>query len=239
MVPEQDKATGGLKSLPIACTLTPGDFRERLGLIHALTAESLVGYDRDGLVLALRYAPAAVERVRAMVASERHCCAFLIFDVQEQSDVVQVTITAPGVRATRPTSCSNNSPPLTTETMNTAIVYVLASVGEIAGCFSFWAWLRLGKSPLWLLPGMASLALFACLLTKIDTTTAGRAYAAYGSVYIVSSICWLWAVEGARPDRWDVSVFSTSSLGSASWLVSPLMSAATFSCRQRRAVCSD
>ncbi|HEY5809633.1 MAG TPA: YnfA family protein [Vicinamibacterales bacterium] len=88
--------------------------------------------------------------------------------------------------------------------MSTAIVYVLASVGEIAGCFSFWAWLRLGKSPLWLLPGMASLALFAFLLTKIDTTTAGRAYAAYGSVYIVSSICWLWAVEGARPDRWDV-----------------------------------
>jgi len=49
--------------------------------------------------------------------------------------------------------------------MNTAIVYVLASVGEMAGWFSFWAWLRLGKSPLWLLPGMASLALFAYLLT--------------------------------------------------------------------------
>ena len=80
--------------------------------------------------------------------------------------------------------------------MNTAIVYVLASVGEIAGCFSFWAWLRLGKSPLWLLPGMASLALFAYLLTRIDTATAGRAYAAYGSVYIVSSICWLWAIAG-------------------------------------------
>ena len=80
--------------------------------------------------------------------------------------------------------------------MNTAIVYVLASIGEIAGCFSFWAWLRLGKSPLWILPGMASLALFAYLLTRIDTATAGRAYAAYGSVYIVSSICWLWAIEG-------------------------------------------
>jgi small multidrug resistance family-3 protein len=65
--------------------------------------------------------------------------------------------------------------------MNTAIVYLLASVGEIAGCFSFWAWLRLGKSPLWLLPGMASLALFAYLLTKIDTATAGRAYAAYSA----------------------------------------------------------
>ena len=80
--------------------------------------------------------------------------------------------------------------------MKTAIIYVLASLGEIAGCFSFWAWLRLGKSPLWLAPGMASLALFAYLLTRIDSSTAGRAYAAYGSVYIVSSICWLWAVEG-------------------------------------------
>jgi len=51
---------------------------------------------------------------------------------------------------------------------------------------------------------MASLALFAYLLSRIDITTAGRAYAAYGSVYIASSICWLWAVEGARPHRWDV-----------------------------------
>ena len=84
-----------LKSLPIACTLTPGDLRERLGLIQALTAEALVGYDRHGLVLALRYAPEAVERVRGMVASEQHCCAFLNFNVREEPDAVHVTITAP------------------------------------------------------------------------------------------------------------------------------------------------
>jgi len=53
--------------------------------------------------------------------------------------------------------------------MKTAIVYVLASLGEIAGCFSFWAWLRQGKSPLWLVPGMISLAVFAYLLTRIDS----------------------------------------------------------------------
>jgi hypothetical protein len=64
-------------------------------LIQALTAEALLGYDRNGLVLALRYAPEAVERVRAMVAGERHCCAFLTFDVREQPDAVHVTITAP------------------------------------------------------------------------------------------------------------------------------------------------
>ena len=83
------------KSLAIACTLTPGDLQERLAQIRKLTAEALLGHDRNGLVLALRYAPEAVEAVRAMVASEQHCCAFLNFEVREQPDVVHVTITAP------------------------------------------------------------------------------------------------------------------------------------------------
>ncbi|OJW68710.1 MAG: hypothetical protein BGO57_15450 [Sphingomonadales bacterium 63-6] len=86
----------------------------------------------------------------------------------------------------------------------TAFAYIFAALAEIAGCFAFWAWLRMDKSPLWLVPGMASLALFAWLLTLIDSDHAGRAYAAYGGVYIVSALAWLWAVEGARPDRWDL-----------------------------------
>jgi small multidrug resistance family-3 protein len=53
-------------------------------------------------------------------------------------------------------------------------------------------------------PGVASLALFACLLTRVDSAFAGRAFAAYGGVYIAASLAWLWAVESARPDRWDV-----------------------------------
>ncbi len=86
----------------------------------------------------------------------------------------------------------------------TALAYLGAAFAEIAGCFAFWAWLRLGKSILWLAPGMAALALFAYLLTLVDAEHAGRTYAAYGGVYIVSAIGWLWAVEGARPDRWDL-----------------------------------
>jgi small multidrug resistance family-3 protein len=85
----------------------------------------------------------------------------------------------------------------------TVVVYVLAALTEIAGCFSFWAWLRLGKSIVWLIPGMASLASFAYLLTLVDTSIAGRAYAAYGGVYIMASLLWLWAVDRGRPDRWD------------------------------------
>ncbi len=87
--------------------------------------------------------------------------------------------------------------------MTTAVVYILAAIAEIAGCFSFWAWLRLDKSPVWIAPGMVSLAAFAWLLTRVDSDAAGRAYAAYGAVYICASLGWLWAVEGTRPDRWD------------------------------------
>ena len=87
----------------------------------------------------------------------------------------------------------------------TFLVYAGAALAEIAGCFSFWAWLRLGKSPLWLVPGMGALALFAYLLTLAPADAAGRAYAAYGGVYIVASILWLWIAEGVRPDRWDVA----------------------------------
>ena len=88
--------------------------------------------------------------------------------------------------------------------MTNLLWYILAAFAEIGGCFAFWAWLRLDKSPIWLAPGMCSLALFAFALTKIDSSHAGRAYAAYGGVYIVSSLIWLWAVEKSRPDAWDL-----------------------------------
>lgn len=86
----------------------------------------------------------------------------------------------------------------------TALIYIGAALAEIAGCFAFWAWLRMGKSPLWLAPGVVSLILFAWLLTRVDSDAAGRAYAAYGGIYICASLAWLWTVEGVRPDRWDV-----------------------------------
>ncbi|KAA0587556.1 small multidrug resistance family-3 protein [Azospirillum lipoferum] len=85
----------------------------------------------------------------------------------------------------------------------TLAVYGVAALAEIAGCFAFWAWIRLGRSTWWALPGMASLCLFAWLLTRADADFAGRAYAAYGGVYVAASLLWLWLVEGAPPDRWD------------------------------------
>lgn len=103
----------------------------------------------------------------------------------------------------------------------TAIAYLGAALAEIAGCFAFWAWLRLDKSVLWIVPGTLSLILFAWLLTLIDSDHAGRAYAAYGGVYIVSAIAWLWAVEGVRPDRWDLLGGAICLIGAAIILYGP------------------
>jgi len=89
--------------------------------------------------------------------------------------------------------------------MKSVAAYVGAAVLEIGGCFAFWVWLRLGASVWWVVPGMAALGLFAWALTFVDASAAGRAYAAYGGVYIAATLVWLWAVEGARPDRWDVA----------------------------------
>lgn len=105
--------------------------------------------------------------------------------------------------------------------MTTFLVYAAAAAAEIAGCFAFWAWLRLGKSPLWLVPGVTSLIAFAWLLTRADAAFAGRAFAAYGGVYIAASLLWLWAVEGRVPDRWDLAGAALCLFGAAVILFGP------------------
>ncbi|WP_428378067.1 YnfA family protein [Lichenicoccus sp.] len=93
------------------------------------------------------------------------------------------------------------------------LVYACAAVAEISGCFAFWMWLRLGQSILWGIPGLAALLGFACLLTLIDAAAAGRAYAAYGGIYIAASLAWLRVVEQVRPDRWDLAGAALCLLG--------------------------
>lgn len=103
----------------------------------------------------------------------------------------------------------------------TFIIYIAAALAEIGGCFAFWAWLRLDKSIWWVVPGTASLLLFAYLLTLVPADAAGRAFAAYGGVYIVASLAWMWAVESVRPDRWDVSGAALCLIGATVILFGP------------------
>lgn len=105
------------------------------------------------------------------------------------------------------------------ETARMLVIYATAALFEIAGCFAFWAVLRMGRTAWWIAPGVFSLLLFAFLLTRIDVALAGRAYAVYGGIYIVASLVWLWSVEGQAPDRWDLGGASLCLLGALVILV--------------------
>jgi small multidrug resistance family-3 protein len=105
--------------------------------------------------------------------------------------------------------------------MKSLLWYLAAAFGEIGGCFAFWAWLRMQKSALWTIPGIVSLILFALALTRVDSAHAGRAYAAYGGIYILSSLLWLWRVEHTRPDHWDILGAAICLTGAAVILFGP------------------
>lgn len=105
--------------------------------------------------------------------------------------------------------------------MTTLTLYLAAAVAEIAGCFAFWAVARLGAPAVWLGAGLALLAAFAWLLARVDVDFAGRAFAAYGGVYIAASLVWLWAVEGRVPDRFDIVGAALSLAGAATIVLGP------------------
>jgi len=103
----------------------------------------------------------------------------------------------------------------------TYLLYIAAAAAEIAGCFSFWAWWRLDRPVLWLIPGTLSLIAFAWLLALTPADAAGRTYAAYGGIYIAASLAWLWLAEGVRPDRWDLAGAALCLCGASVILFAP------------------
>ena len=104
--------------------------------------------------------------------------------------------------------------------LKTISLFIITALAEIVGCYLPYLWLREGR-PVWLLvPAALSLAIFAWLLS-LHPTAAGRVYAAYGGVYIVMAILWLWGIEGIRPTAWDILGSGVALLGMAIIMFSP------------------
>lgn len=81
-------------------------------------------------------------------------------------------------------------------------LFFLTALAEIAGCYLVFLWTTGARNPLLLVGAAVSLGLFAWLLSFHPN--AGRAYAAYGGVYVASAVLWGWLVEKQTPDRWDL-----------------------------------
>jgi small multidrug resistance family-3 protein len=99
--------------------------------------------------------------------------------------------------------------------MQNFLWYILAATCEIGGCYAVWMWLRLGRSAWWLVPAALILITFAVTLTRVDTAFAGRTFAAYGGVYIVSSLAWLAIVERTMPRATDLIGSAVCLIGAA------------------------
>lgn len=87
--------------------------------------------------------------------------------------------------------------------IRTLPLFALAAVAEIVGCWLVWRWAR-GAPWIWAALSLLPLFAFAWLLARSDAAAAGRAFAAYGGVYIAVSLCWLALVDGVMPDRRDL-----------------------------------
>ena len=81
-------------------------------------------------------------------------------------------------------------------------LFFVTALAEIGGCYLVFLWVRGGRSASLLIGAAVLLALFAWLLSFHPS--AGRAYAAYGGVYVASAVVWGWLVERQPPDRWDL-----------------------------------
>ena len=81
-------------------------------------------------------------------------------------------------------------------------VFLLAGMLEVGGGLGVWKWSREGSSLGWGLLGMGVLALYG-IAAALSPLEFGRAYAAYGGVFVVLSIAWGMAFDHFRPDVRD------------------------------------
>jgi small multidrug resistance family-3 protein len=94
----------------------------------------------------------------------------------------------------------------------TLALFVVTALAEIVGCYLPWLWLRKDGSPWLLIPAAIALAAFAWLLT-LHPAPSGRVYAAYGGVYVVVALIWLWRVDDVSPTASDIIGVALTLLG--------------------------
>lgn len=83
------------------------------------------------------------------------------------------------------------------------VLFVAAGLCEIGGGYLVWQWWRNGASWVVGLLGAAVLFLYGIAPTY-QPAHFGRAYAAYGGIFVVLAILWGWGVDRIAPDRYDV-----------------------------------
>jgi small multidrug resistance family-3 protein len=85
------------------------------------------------------------------------------------------------------------------------LLFVLAAVAEIGGAWLVWQGVREHRGGIWIGAGVVALGVYGFVATLQPDANFGRILAAYGGVFVVGSLLWGMALDGFRPDRWDVT----------------------------------
>jgi small multidrug resistance family-3 protein len=82
-------------------------------------------------------------------------------------------------------------------------LFFFAALLEISGGYLVWKWLREHKGKVFGLIG--GLILFSYgIVPTFQPASFGRVYAAYGGIFIVSSILWGYWIDKKKPDRFEI-----------------------------------
>ena len=82
-------------------------------------------------------------------------------------------------------------------------LFFAAALFEIGGEYLVWLWLRRKRGVLLGMIGAIILFIYGVIQT-VQPAHFGRVYAAYGAVFIVSSIIWGCAIDKKKPDRFEL-----------------------------------
>lgn len=89
-------------------------------------------------------------------------------------------------------------------TVRSIVLFVFAALAEIGGAWLVWQGIREHKGWLWIGAGVIFLGAYGFIATLQPDANFGRILAAYGGVFVAGSLLWGMAMDGFRPDRWDV-----------------------------------
>ena len=84
------------------------------------------------------------------------------------------------------------------------LLFALAALAEIGGAWLVWQGVREHRGWIWVGAGVIALGLYGFVATLQSDPHFGRILAAYGGVFVAGSLAWGMALDGFRPDRWDV-----------------------------------
>ena len=99
-------------------------------------------------------------------------------------------------------------------------LFFLAALVEIGGGYLVWKWLRERKGILFGIIGGIVLFIYGVIPT-FQPAHFGRVYAAYGGIFIISSILWGMLIDKKKPDRYEVIGSAVAVMGAVIIFYSP------------------